>query len=45
LIARSPGDTQAKIGSKITVSTGADHMHLFDTSGQAFPRHSKADAA
>jgi multiple sugar transport system ATP-binding protein len=45
LIARSPGDSQAQIGAKVTVSTGADHLHLFDTEGQAFPRHSKADAA
>jgi multiple sugar transport system ATP-binding protein len=45
LIARSPGDSQARVGAKVTVSTGADHLHLFDTNRQAFPRHSKADAA
>ncbi len=45
LIARSPGDSAAQIGAKVTVSTGADHLHLFDANGQAFARHSKADAA
>jgi multiple sugar transport system ATP-binding protein len=45
LIARSPGDSAAQIGAKIAVSTGADHLHLFDANGQAFSRHSKADAA
>jgi multiple sugar transport system ATP-binding protein len=44
LIARSPGDSHAKIGSKIPVSTGADHLHLFDPAGTAFARHSKSDA-
>jgi multiple sugar transport system ATP-binding protein len=45
LIARSPGDSAAQIGAKIAVSTSADHLHLFDADGQAFSRHSKADAA
>jgi multiple sugar transport system ATP-binding protein len=45
LIARAPGDSQAQVGAKITISTSADHLHLFDASGQAFARHSKADAA
>ncbi len=45
LIARSPGDSQAKVGAKITISTGVEHLHLFHTDGAAFPRHSKADAA
>jgi multiple sugar transport system ATP-binding protein len=45
LTARSPGDSQAEIGSKISVSTDVDHLHLFDPEGQAFPRQSKADAA
>src|SRR3954468_607536 len=45
LTARSPGDSRAEVGSKISVSTNIDHLHLFDAEGQAFPRHSKADAA
>ncbi|HVO04260.1 MAG TPA: sn-glycerol-3-phosphate ABC transporter ATP-binding protein UgpC [Candidatus Cybelea sp.] len=45
LTARSPGDSQARIGTKISISTGVDHLHLFDAAGIAFPRVSKADAA
>ena len=45
LIARSPGDSQAQIGAKITISTDAGHLHLFDADGNAFARHSRADAA
>jgi ABC-type sugar transport system ATPase subunit len=45
LIARAPGDSQAQVGAKIAISTSADHLHLFDAAGQAFARHSKADAA
>jgi ABC-type sugar transport system ATPase subunit len=45
LTARSPGDSRAEVGSRIPVSTDVDHLHLFDAEGQAFPRHSKADAA
>ena len=33
------------LGAKIAVSTGADHLHLFDADGLAFARRSKADAA
>ena len=45
LTARSEGDSTAMVGDKITISTGIDHLHLFDPAGQAFPRLSKADAA
>jgi multiple sugar transport system ATP-binding protein len=45
LTARSPGDSQAQVGSKISVSTDIGHLHLFDAEGKAFARHSKADAA
>ncbi len=45
LTARSPGDSQAEIGSKVAVSTDIDHLHLFDAEGKAFARHSKSDAA
>ncbi|MDQ7247545.1 ABC transporter ATP-binding protein [Dongia sedimenti] len=45
LTARSPGDSRAEIGAKAAVSTDIAHLHLFDAQGQAFARHSKADAA
>jgi multiple sugar transport system ATP-binding protein len=45
LTARSPGDSRAEIGSRISVSTDVAHLHLFDAEGKAFARHSKADAA
>jgi ABC-type sugar transport system ATPase subunit len=45
LTARSPGDSRAEVGSRVSVSTDVDHLHLFDAEGKAFPRHSKADAA
>ena len=45
LTARSPGDSRAEVGSKISVSTDVEHLHLFDPEGKAFSRHSKADAA
>jgi hypothetical protein len=45
LTARSPGDSRAEIGTRISVSTDVAHLHLFDAEGKAFPRHSKADAA
>jgi multiple sugar transport system ATP-binding protein len=45
LTARSPGDSRAEVGARISVSTDVDHLHLFDAEGKAFPRHSKADAA
>jgi ABC-type sugar transport system ATPase subunit len=45
LTARSPGDSRAEVGARVSVSTDVDHLHLFDAEGQAFPRHSKADAA
>jgi ABC-type sugar transport system ATPase subunit len=45
LTARSPGDSRAEVGSRVSVSTDVDHLHLFDAEGQAFSRHSKADAA
>jgi hypothetical protein len=45
MIVRSAGDSTAEIGARITVSTGTDHLHLFDENGQAFARRSKADAA
>jgi multiple sugar transport system ATP-binding protein len=45
LTARSPGDSRAEVGSRVSVSTDIDHLHLFDAEGQAFARHSKADAA
>ncbi|HYD04188.1 MAG TPA: TOBE domain-containing protein, partial [Reyranella sp.] len=45
LTARSPGDSRAEVGARISVSTDVEHLHLFDAEGKAFPRHSKADAA
>jgi multiple sugar transport system ATP-binding protein len=44
LIVRSEGSSEAQLGAKISVSTGADHMHLFDAKGVSFSRRSKADA-
>ncbi|HVO02555.1 MAG TPA: ATP-binding cassette domain-containing protein, partial [Candidatus Cybelea sp.] len=45
LIVRSAGDSKAQLGSKIQVSTGVDHLHLFNAEGLSFSRRSKADAA
>jgi multiple sugar transport system ATP-binding protein len=45
LTARSPGDSRAEVGARISVSTEVEHLHLFDAEGQAFPRHGKAHAA